>query len=88
MQVWIALLTCMTVKAVHLEITAELSAGAFVLVLRKFCAKKNAPQYIITDNAKYFVLCAKMLKDKFKKDFKITLSNNTFVKYLADHGTQ
>ena len=49
---YICLLTCATTRAVHLEVTCELSAAAFLLAFRRFCGRRGVPTVIFSDNAK------------------------------------
>ena len=55
-KVWVCLFTCVTVRAIHLEIVADLSAEEFLLGLRRFIARWGKPQQIILDNAPQFKL--------------------------------
>ena len=48
---WVCLFTCVTVRAIHLEIVADLSAEKCLLVLRRFTARRGKPQQIVLDNA-------------------------------------
>ena len=52
--VW--LVTCVTARAIHLEIVADLSAEEFLLALRRFTARWGKPQRIVLDNAPQFKL--------------------------------
>ena len=55
-KVWVWLVTCVTVRAIHLEIVADLSAEEFLLALRRFTARRGKPQRIVLDNAPQFKL--------------------------------
>ena len=50
-KVWVWLFTCVAVRAIHLEIAEE-----FLLVLRRFIARRAKPQQIVLDNAPQFKL--------------------------------
>ncbi|XP_062706264.1 uncharacterized protein LOC134287709 [Aedes albopictus] len=52
---WVVLYTCLTIRAVHLEIAASLSTESCMLALRRFIARRGAPQQIYTDNGTNFV---------------------------------
>ena len=41
-------------RAVHLELTADLSSTAFLLAFRRFTSRRGLPSTVITDNAKTF----------------------------------
>lgn len=52
---WIALFTCMTIRAVHLEIAANLSTDACLLSIRNFVNLRGVPKLIRCDNGTNFV---------------------------------
>lgn len=47
---WIALFTCLTVRAVHIEIAKDLSADQCILCLRNFLNIRGVPSRIRSDN--------------------------------------
>jgi hypothetical protein len=51
---YIALFTCATARAVHLELCLDLSTDKFLLALQRFTAKRGLPNKIYTDNALTF----------------------------------
>ena len=55
-------LTCTSTRAIHLEVTGELSATAFLLAFRHFCSRRGVPSAIFSDNAKTFKHCSKEIK--------------------------
>ena len=56
----------MTVQAVHLELTNDLSSESFIMTLRRFKLRGACPS-IRSDNGTSFVDAASELKDEFKK---------------------
>ncbi|XP_059049486.1 uncharacterized protein LOC131844585 [Achroia grisella] len=52
---WIALFTCMTTRAVHLEIVANLSSNSAIASLRRFIARRGVPKIMTSDNGTSFV---------------------------------
>ena len=65
-KVYIALFTCSTSSAVHLEIVPDLTADSFLLCLRRFIGRRGIPRLIVSDNAKTFKAAAKILVRLFK----------------------
>ena len=53
-KVYVALITCAFTRALHLEITPDLSAAALTRCLRRFISRRSCPTLIISDNAKTF----------------------------------
>ncbi|XP_075151925.1 uncharacterized protein LOC142225965 isoform X3 [Haematobia irritans] len=59
---WIALFTCLTVRAVHLEIAADLSSDACLICIRNFVNRRGVPIHIRSDNGTNFVGIPKELQ--------------------------
>lgn len=58
---WVALFTCMTTRAVHLELADDLSANGFVHCFRRFMARRGVPSTMLSDNGTNFRLTASSL---------------------------
>ena len=56
---WIALFTCMQVRAVHLELVGNMTTETFLLALRRFVARQGTPTMFYSDNGRTFVRAAK-----------------------------
>lgn len=52
---WIALFTCLTIRAVHLEIASDLSTDSFIICLRNFMNIRGLPVRVRSDNGSNFV---------------------------------
>lgn len=52
---WVALFTCLTIRAVHLEVAADLSTDACIICIRNFCNLRGTPKQIRSDNGTNFV---------------------------------
>ncbi|XP_055590411.1 uncharacterized protein LOC129742523 [Uranotaenia lowii] len=51
---WVALFTCFTTRAIHLEVAHSLSAVSCKFCIRRFIARRGAPAEIYTDNGTNF----------------------------------
>jgi transposase InsO family protein len=51
---YVALFGCLTYRAVHLEVTKDLTTERCLKAMRKFFASHGRPETILTDNASYF----------------------------------
>lgn len=52
---FVAVFVCLVTKAVHLELSADLTTQAFLAALRRFSSRRGKPSLIMCDNAKNFV---------------------------------
>ncbi|XP_065189425.1 uncharacterized protein LOC135820049 [Sycon ciliatum] len=78
-KVWINLVTCLTTRAVHLDIVSGLSAAAFLNSMRRFAARRGKPKSIACDNAPQFKLVRSVLDDHLK----LILANPDLLSYLS-----
>ncbi|XP_053691538.1 uncharacterized protein LOC128740053 [Sabethes cyaneus] len=51
---WVAVFTCLAVRAVHLEVVHTLSTQSCLLALRRFCSRYGEPEEIFSDNGTCF----------------------------------
>ncbi|XP_064469989.1 uncharacterized protein LOC135384731 [Ornithodoros turicata] len=58
---YIALFTCATTRAVHLELVADLTTKSFIMAFRRFISRRGAPSTIYSDNALTFKKAARDL---------------------------
>ncbi|XP_020914628.1 uncharacterized protein LOC110252203 [Exaiptasia diaphana] len=68
-KVWICLFTCLTVRAIHLEVIRDLSTEQFLLCLRRFISLYGTPTRIYSDNASQLKLADKCTA-KIRNDVK------------------
>ncbi|XP_058840265.1 uncharacterized protein LOC131695765 [Topomyia yanbarensis] len=80
---FVAVYICLTTKAIHLEIAADLTTQAFLASLKRFSARRGKPELIMCDNAKNFV-GAKRELDELRKLFHNQQFQNTVAKEAAD----
>lgn len=52
---WVALFTCLTVRAVHVEIVHSLTTNSMIMALNRFCSIRGSPKKIFSDNGTNFV---------------------------------
>ncbi|XP_055604719.1 uncharacterized protein LOC129752952 [Uranotaenia lowii] len=52
---WIALFTCMTIRAVHLEVVHSLNTESCKMAIRRFIVQKGSPKEIYSDNGTNFL---------------------------------
>lgn len=66
---WVALFTCMTVRAVHLELASNLSSSSSIMCLRNFMNRRGEPVEIFSDNGTNFRgASAELIKEMKKLD--------------------
>ncbi|XP_055906585.1 uncharacterized protein LOC129941857 [Eupeodes corollae] len=58
---WVALFTCLTVRAIHLELATDLSTDACILCIRNFVNRRGIPKRIRSDNGTNFIDAKKEL---------------------------
>lgn len=51
---WCALFTCLTTRAIHLELVQSLSTDSAIMALRRMAARRGWPRVIYSDNATNF----------------------------------
>ncbi|EYC34841.1 hypothetical protein Y032_1359g3845, partial [Ancylostoma ceylanicum] len=80
---YICLYTCLTTRAVHLEVVDSLSAGAFLSSFMRFVSRRGVPQLVRTDCGSNFTLGSLIIKELFKVDEE---SGNSVMSYSACAG--
>ncbi|XP_058826810.1 uncharacterized protein LOC131686833 [Topomyia yanbarensis] len=51
---WVAVFTCLAIRAVHLEVVNSLTTQSCLMAIRRFSCKRGAPDIIFSDNATCF----------------------------------
>ena len=72
---WGCLFTCMTVRAVHIELVFSLSADSFINALRRFIGRRGKPWEITSDNGTNFVAADKELRHSIQNLNNLTVGN-------------
>ena len=65
-KVYIALFTCGSSRAVHLDVVPDLSAETFIRSFKRFICRRGIPRLIVSDNAKTFKTAARFLSSIFE----------------------
>lgn len=75
---WVALFTCLTVRAIHLEVVHNLSSESCVMAVRRFIARRGAPTEFFSDNGTCFIGANKQLQQEIQsknEDLAVTFTN-------------
>uniref|UniRef100_A0A336LWI0 CSON002273 protein n=1 Tax=Culicoides sonorensis TaxID=179676 RepID=A0A336LWI0_CULSO len=64
---WGCLFTCLTTRAIHIEVAHKLDTDAFILCFRNFMNRRGPVSDIYCDNGKNFVGAEKVLKEALKQ---------------------
>ncbi|XP_077966594.1 uncharacterized protein LOC144420808 [Styela clava] len=59
--------TCLTTRAVHIELAEDLSTDAFINALRRFMARRSKPFELHSDNGSNFVGAQRILREEIQK---------------------
>ena len=62
-----AIFACLSSRALHIELTGDLSTGSSILVLRRFISRRGYPKSIISDNRTNFVGAQRELSEALRK---------------------
>ncbi|UYV83440.1 K02A2.6-like [Cordylochernes scorpioides] len=65
-QFYIVLFVCFPTKAIHLEISSDLTAETFLAALKRFISRRGRPTDIYSDNATNFKGASNILKERWK----------------------
>ncbi|XP_053687000.1 uncharacterized protein LOC128736541 [Sabethes cyaneus] len=86
---WVALFTCLTVRAVHLEIVHNLTSFSCVSSIRRFVNRRGSPVEIFSDNATNFHGAERMLREQINQQCAVTFTSSntkwTFIPPAAPH---
>ena len=84
LKAYACIFVCFASKAVHIEITTDLTCESFLNCLRRFTARRGLPKTLYSDNGKSFVAANKELKLAHKA-FLDTANKNEMNSYMLDH---
>ncbi|XP_065087377.1 uncharacterized protein LOC135709106 [Ochlerotatus camptorhynchus] len=63
---WICLFTCLTTRAVHVEVAHSLSTPSCIKCIRRFVCRRRAPAEIYTDNGINFKGAERLLREELE----------------------
>ena len=61
-KMYISLFTCASTRGVHLELVESGSGEQFLSAFRRFAGRKGVPRVLMSDNAKNFKSCIKVIE--------------------------
>ena len=61
MKIYVCVFTCAVTRAVHFEVSIDLTHDSFVNIFRRFISRRGLPAVIYTDNGKTFVAASKSI---------------------------
>jgi len=73
MKIYILLITCTRIRAIHLEVTTKIDENSCLNALRMFMSRRGIPNTIFSDNAQTFLKVSKTLE----RDYNIKWNFNT-----------
>ncbi len=79
---WICIFTCLAVRAIHLEVVADLSTESFLNSMQRFISRRGTPEKVISDNFSSFKL-GKQVLDSIWND---VVDNEEVHSYFAKKG--
>lgn len=85
-KVYVAVFTCLSVKAVHLEVVSDMTTEGFLAALNRFIGRRGQCESIYSDNGSNFK-GAKNELDELYSLFQTVEFNNKTNKCLAEKGT-
>ena len=73
---WIALFTCLTVRAIHLEVAFNLSTDSCISCVRRFVCRRGSPIEFISDNGTNFRGADRILRNQINSGLTATFTNS------------
>ena len=81
-KMWVALFTCLSTRAVHLECVMDCTPTSFIDCLSRFVSRRGSPELMISDNAPQF----RLSKDLFDRTWSKVLTDNSVRSYISTKG--
>ncbi|XP_062541401.1 uncharacterized protein LOC134209429 [Armigeres subalbatus] len=64
---WGVLITCLTIRAIHLEVAHSLTADSCIMALRSFMSRRGVPILIYSDRGTNFIAASKELREALRE---------------------
>lgn len=74
---WVALFTCLCIRAVHLEVAHSLSSQSCLMAIRRFICRRGCPEEFFSDNGTNFKGASKELLKRIENDCAEAVSSAT-----------
>ncbi|XP_055597066.1 uncharacterized protein LOC129747074 [Uranotaenia lowii] len=72
---WVCLFTCLTTRAVHLEVAFDLSTASCIFCVRRFISRRGAPLEFYSDNGTNFQGASRVLREQINRGLANTFTN-------------
>ena len=84
---WIVLFTCLTIRAVHLEVVHSLTTESWVMAVRRFVSRHGSPAEIYSDNGTNFHGANNQLKREIedRNHHMATVFTNSKTRWMFNH---
>ncbi|XP_055590561.1 uncharacterized protein LOC129742655 [Uranotaenia lowii] len=86
---WIALFTCLTTRAVHLEVAHFLTTASCISCVKRFVGRRGTPYEFFTDNGTNFQGAERVLREQISQGLSATFTSSdtkwTFIPPGAPH---
>ena len=83
MESYVCVFICLSTKAIHLEMSSELSTALFLGALKRFVSRRGVPSTILSDGGRNF-LGAKNEIEEIQTFLKSSNFNNAMTKYFVE----
>ena len=80
--IYIALFTCASSRAIHLELVEDLSGQAFLEAFKRFTNRRSIPGMVISDNATNFEFAAKTIRNLMKDTINYAMTKEIKWKFI------
>lgn len=64
LKVWFVVFTCMSVRAIHLELASSMSAESLMCAFQRFASRRGMPRKCIGDHGANFVALSRYMKER------------------------